>query len=92
MDLRYWHNEVRRHDPAIPCIVVANKVDVSYEVVQNKSFQFPAEHGLPFFFASAVDGTNCIKIFEEALIASVKRNRDEDGTKDFMSGCLRLFD
>ena len=90
LDLRYWFNKVRRHDPSIPCIVVANKIDVSYEAVQKKSFQFPSEHGLPFFFASAVDGTNCSKVFEEALVASVSRNRDD--TKDFLSECLELFD
>lgn len=90
LDLRYFFNVVRRHNPSIPCIVVANKIDFSYEAVQKKSFRFPAEHGLPFFFTSAVDGTNCSKVFEEALIASVEKNRDAG--KDFLSECLGLFD
>lgn len=40
---------------------VFTKVD--YNVTQ-KSFNFPKKHGLPFYFVSASDGTNVVKVSE----------------------------
>lgn len=39
--------------------VYKNKVD--YNITQ-KSFNFPKKHGLPFYFVSASDGTNVVKV------------------------------
>lgn len=40
--------------------------------VTSKSFNFAAKHKLPFFFVSASDGTNVVKIFRMAIMAGIK--------------------
>jgi hypothetical protein len=35
--------------------------------VTQKTFNFPAKKKLPFFFVSASDGTNVVKVFNEAI-------------------------
>lgn len=37
------------------------KTKVDYNITQ-KSFNFPKKHGLPFYFVSASDGTNVVKV------------------------------
>ena len=75
----------------IPCIVVANKIDLDLKVltrvankihththththmamccwqVTKKSFNFAAKRNLPFYFVSASEGTNVVKVFKEAI-------------------------
>jgi Rab-like protein 2 len=36
--------------------------------VTRKEFKFAAKHNLPFFFVSAADGTNVVKVFESAIL------------------------
>ena len=36
--------------------------------VTGKNFKFAEKHGLPFFFVSASDGTNVVKIFLTAIL------------------------
>jgi Rab-like protein 2 len=55
----------------IPTIVVANKIDIDYQVTA-KSFNFAAKRRLPFFFVSASDGTNIVKVFQMAILAGAK--------------------
>jgi hypothetical protein len=43
-----------------------------FEQVTGKSFKFPEQHELPFFFVSAADGTNVVKVFEEAVEEAVR--------------------
>lgn len=38
----------------------------------SKSFNFAAKHKLPFFFVSASDGTNVVKIFQLAIRMGIK--------------------
>jgi len=40
--------------------------------VTSKSFNFAAKHKLPFFFVSASDGTNVVKIFQLAIKTGIK--------------------
>jgi len=40
--------------------------------VTSKSFKFPEQHKLPFFFVSAADGTNVVKVFEQAVEEAVR--------------------
>eukprot|EP00983_Pelagomonas_calceolata_P039462 1137192-Pelagomonas_calceolata.AAC.3 len=40
--------------------------------VTSKSFNFAAKHKLPFFFVSASDGTNVVKIFQLAIRMGIK--------------------
>lgn len=89
LNLKHWYAELRRHCPTIPCILVANKVDVDY-MVTNKNFKFPREHNMPFFFVSSADGTNVVKVFEEAICAGLGQRKY--GEKDFLSECLQLFE
>jgi len=89
LNLKHWYTELRQHCPTIPCILVANKVDVD-SAVTKKSFQFPKEHNIPFFFVSSADGTNVVKVFEEAICAGLGKRKF--GEKDFLSECLDLFE
>ncbi|XP_039427570.1 rab-like protein 2A isoform X1 [Corvus cornix cornix] len=59
-NLNSWYKELREFRPEIPCIVVANKIDVDMKVTQ-KSFNFARKFSLPFYFVSAADGTNVVK-------------------------------
>lgn len=65
-NLLRWYKELREYRSDIPCIVVANKIDIDYKVTE-KSFNFPKKYGLPFYFVSAADGTNVVKLFREAI-------------------------
>jgi Rab-like protein 2 len=56
-----WYAELREYCPDIPVVLVANKIDVDYNVTR-KNFKFAAKHNLPFFFVSAADGTNVVKV------------------------------
>jgi hypothetical protein len=40
--------------------------------VTAKAFKFPEQHNLPFFFVSAADGTNVVKVFEQAVEEAVR--------------------
>ena len=60
---------MREHTPHIPCICIANKID-SYififlvdKSVTEKKFKFAEENNMPFYFVSAADGTNVVKVF-----------------------------
>ena len=84
-----WYEELRKFRPHIPCICIANKIDVDYAVT-SKAFAFPTKEKLPFFFVSAADGTNVVAIFEEAIrLAWLQKTR---GEKDFMEQVLDLID
>ena len=84
-----WYEELRKFRPHIPCICIANKIDVDYAVT-SKAFAFPAKEKLPFFFVSAADGTNVVAIFEEVIrLAWVQKTR---GEKDFVDEVLDLID
>ncbi|KAL3767429.1 hypothetical protein ACHAW5_004822 [Stephanodiscus triporus] len=88
VNLEHWYLDMRKYRPNIPCIVVANKVDVDY-MVTKKNFEFPREHNLPFFFASSADGLNVVKVFNEAVCAGLDQRKY--GEKDFLTECLELF-
>jgi hypothetical protein len=50
--------------------------------VTTKTFKFPEQHNLPFFFVSAADGTNVVKVFEQAVSEAV---RHRDKVKDMLA-------
>jgi Rab-like protein 2 len=89
LNLKHWYQELRTYCPIIPCILVANKVDVDY-LVTRKNFKFPKDNNIPFFFVSSADGTNVVKVFEEAVCAGLGQRKY--GEKDFLSECLELFE
>jgi Rab-like protein 2 len=88
-NLVQWYTELRQFCPHIPCICIANKIDVDYAVT-SKAFAFPKKENLPFFFVSAADGTNVVAIFEEAIrLGWANKTR---GEKDFAQEVLDLID
>lgn len=66
-----WYKELREYCENIPVVLVANKIDVDYNVTR-KEFKFAAKHDLPFFFVSAADGTNVVKVFETAVREAIR--------------------
>ncbi|XP_063561772.1 rab-like protein 2B isoform X5 [Gorilla gorilla gorilla] len=79
-NLSTWYTELREFRPEIPCIVVANKIDADINVTQ-KSFSFAKKFSLPLFFVSAADGTNVVKLFNDAIRLAVSYKQN---SQDFM--------
>ena len=96
-NLQKWYDELCSHystntaegNISIPCILVANKVDINYAVTK-KSFKFASDNHMPFFFCSSADGTNVVKVFEEAICMALGQKRY--GERDFLSECLEVLD
>ncbi|XP_053800257.1 rab-like protein 2A isoform X3 [Vidua chalybeata] len=84
-NLNSWYKELREFRPEIPCIVVANKIDADMKVTQ-KSFNFARKFSLPFYFVSAADGTNVVKLFNDAIRLAVAYKQHSG---DFMDEVLR---
>ncbi|XP_025926922.1 rab-like protein 2A isoform X4 [Apteryx rowi] len=84
-NLSSWYKELREFRPEIPCIVVANKIDADMKVTQ-KSFNFARKFNLPFYFVSAADGTNVVKLFNDAIKLAVAYKQNSG---DFMDEVMR---
>ncbi|NWU52168.1 RBL2A protein, partial [Dromas ardeola] len=84
-NLNSWYKELREFRPEIPCIVVANKIDADMKVTQ-KSFNFARKFSLPFYFVSAADGTNVVKLFNDAIKLAVAYKQNSG---DFMDEVMR---
>ncbi|XP_041453139.1 rab-like protein 2A [Lytechinus variegatus] len=83
-NLSQWYKELREYRPEIPCILAANKIDVDYKITEKK-FNFSKKHDLPFFFVSAADGTNVVKMFREAIKKAVSyKENPTDFTDEIM--------
>eukprot|EP00041_Stephanoeca_diplocostata_P003663 m.36598 g.36598 ORF g.36598 m.36598 type:complete len:217 (+) comp14513_c0_seq1:133-783(+) len=85
--LSIWYKELREYREKIPCIVVANKIDVDLSVTQ-KSFGFGKKHGMPFYFVSAADGTNVVKVFTEIIKMGQHYKENSD---DFVDQVMQLL-
>ena len=89
-NLSVWYKELQSYRPGVPIIVVANKIDVDYNVVK-KTFNFPQKHAHCFpniYFCSAADGTNVVKLFNEAIRAAWKY-KENPPEEDFTEAVLR---
>ncbi|XP_067408059.1 rab-like protein 2B [Emydura macquarii macquarii] len=84
-NLSNWYKELREFRPEIPCIVVANKIDADMKVTQ-KSFNFARKFNLPFYFVSAADGTNVVKLFSDAIKLAIAYKQNSG---DFMDEVMR---
>ncbi|XP_056091973.1 RAB, member of RAS oncogene family-like 2 [Rhinichthys klamathensis goyatoka] len=84
-NLPNWYKELREYRPEIPCLVVANKIDADMKVTQ-KSFNFAKKQGLPFYFVSAADGTNVVKVFKDAIQMALSYKKNSN---DFMDEVMR---
>ncbi|XP_032449955.1 rab-like protein 2B isoform X1 [Lynx canadensis] len=83
-NLSTWYTELREFRPEIPCIVVANKID-DIKMTQ-KSFNFARKFSLPLYFVSAADGTNVVKLFNDAIRLAVSYKHN---SRDFMDEVLQ---
>ena len=70
-NLKGWYKEMRSHRPDVPCMVIANKIDLDERATQRK-YKFVEELGVPFNFVSAADGTNVVAMFQETLDSAIK--------------------
>ncbi|XP_064607912.1 rab-like protein 2A [Liolophura sinensis] len=84
-NLPNWLKELREYRPEIPCLCAANKIDVDYSVTK-KSFHFAKKYNMPFYFVSASDGTNVVKLFRDAIKAAVIY---KENPTDFMDEIMR---
>ncbi|KAF4023100.1 hypothetical protein G4228_014813 [Cervus hanglu yarkandensis] len=84
-NLSTWYTELREFRPEIPCIVVANKIDADMKMTQ-KSFNFARKFSLPLYFVSAADGTNVVKLFNDAIRLAVSYKQN---SRDFMDEVLQ---
>lgn len=53
-----------------------------------KEFKFASKHNLPFFFVSAADGTNIVKVFQSAILEA---KRYKAGGGDALSEMLDIL-
>ena len=85
--------QFREYCQDVPCVLVANKIDVDYNVTR-KEFKFASKHNLPFFFVSAADGTNVVKVFQSAILEA-KRFKESGGSSRWKNDngfvCFRLL-
>lgn len=65
-NLKNWYKEMRSQCPHIPCMVIANKIDMDEKATARK-YKFIEEIGCEFNFVSAADGTNVVAVFKQAL-------------------------
>lgn len=84
-NLANWYKEMRHFRPDIPCLVVANKIDIDLRVTQ-KAFNFAAKHQLPMYFVSASSGVNVVKVFRDAIKLSVAY---KENSTDFMDEIMK---
>ncbi|XP_002739946.1 rab-like protein 2A [Saccoglossus kowalevskii] len=87
-NLPNWFKELREYRPSIPCICAANKIDVDYNVTK-KAFNFAKKHNMPFYFVSASDGTNVVKLFRNAIKLATEY---KENSTDFMDEVMRELD
>uniref|UniRef100_A0A8C3LS11 RBL2A protein n=1 Tax=Chrysolophus pictus TaxID=9089 RepID=A0A8C3LS11_CHRPC len=90
-NLNNWYKELREFRPEIPCIVVANKIDADMKMTQ-KSFNFARKFSLPFYFVSAADGTNVVKLFNDAIKLAVTYKQNSGDFMDEVMQELESFD
>jgi len=88
-NLTEWFKELQQYREGIPTLVVANKIDVDMNVTK-KQFAFAVKNNLPFFFASAAEGTNVVKAFTEAIRAGLAYKTSP--ACDFTEEVLREID
>ncbi|XP_061629044.1 RAB, member of RAS oncogene family-like 2 isoform X2 [Phyllopteryx taeniolatus] len=90
-NLANWYKELREYRPEIPCCVVANKIDADLKVTQ-RSFNFAKKKGLPFYFVSAADGTNVVKMFREMIKRAVEYKQNPGDFMDEVMQELEKFE
>ena len=88
-NLKGWYKEMRQHCPNIPCIAIANKIDLEQRAVE-RTYKFIEDIKVPFNLVSAADGTNVVLIFKQALEMAVQYKEDPNND-DFMKDVMDLL-
>lgn len=88
-NLEKWLAELHNYRQHIPCIVACNKIDTDPSVT-SKAFAFAEKHNFPLHYVSAADGTNVVRLFEDAVSTGVayKKNPIKE---DFMTQVLNII-
>uniref|UniRef100_A0A8B9NWU6 Rab-like protein 2A n=1 Tax=Accipiter nisus TaxID=211598 RepID=A0A8B9NWU6_9AVES len=68
---------------------IIGKTDVK---VTQKSFNFARKFSLPFYFVSAADGTNVVKLFNDAIKLAVAYKQNSGDFMDEVMRELESFD
>lgn len=80
-NLSNWYAEMRRFRPSIPCFCAVNKIDEKPDVT-SKSFAFTTKNDVPLFYVSASDGTNVVKLFNQAVKAATDYKKNPVDIED----------
>eukprot|EP01012_Entosiphon_sulcatum_P033504 TRINITY_DN42414_c0_g1_i1.p1 TRINITY_DN42414_c0_g1~~TRINITY_DN42414_c0_g1_i1.p1 ORF type:complete len:193 (+),score=36.35 TRINITY_DN42414_c0_g1_i1:661-1239(+) len=88
-NLEKWLKELYDFRPGIPCFVAANKIDIDMSVV-TRTFNFATQRNLPLYYVSASEGTNVVKMFQDAIDAGL-RCRENPPTDDLVAEALALL-
>ena len=70
-----WYNEFREQCPTTPCILVGNKIDIDKRTTQ-RQYKLADKLNCPFYWVSASDGTNVVRIFEELIKIGVEHKKN----------------
>ncbi|XP_035210279.1 rab-like protein 2A isoform X1 [Stegodyphus dumicola] len=89
--LTRWYTELREYRPEIPCLCAANKIDANPSVTK-KSFHIPQRLKMPLYFVSASDGTNVVKLFNDAIRNAVLYKKNPTDFFDKVMQELEAFD
>ena len=82
-----WYDEMRDACENIPCILVANKIDIDYQVTKELQVCVLKKHSLLLY--AAADGTNVVKVFRAAVESALDY---KDNSGDFMNEAYKLLD
>ena len=80
-NLSTWYSEMRNYRPSIPCVCAVNKIDENPEVTK-KSFAFCTKNQIPLYYVSASDGTNVVKLFQDAVEKAVEYKKNPVDIED----------
>ncbi|ODN04154.1 Rab-like protein 2A [Orchesella cincta] len=80
-NLSRWYDELRQYRPMIPCFCAANKIDANMDITK-RQFAFATKNEIPFYFVSASDGTNVVKLFRDAICAAMKYKKKPTDWQD----------
>ncbi|KAG7276738.1 hypothetical protein CRUP_030355 [Coryphaenoides rupestris] len=80
-NLTSWYKELREYSRKFHVVLSPTK-----STVTQKSFNFGKKQGLPFYFVSAANGTNVVKMFREMIKRAVDYKQNPS---DFMDEVLQ---
>lgn len=87
--LTKWFKELRQFCPDVPCLCAANKIDL-YPESTKKKYSFATTNNLPFYFVSASDGTNVVRLFQDA--ERLAHEFRESAPRSVLQNVLELLD